>query len=113
MATEVRLFAHSGVVSPDLVQSSRFQTDAVFLLKQPYLARAHVTAGATAQASPPTLSESQHTTLVYVQVAPGGQVRYEINPPGRDVAADAGSPLVTGNETLMFGRDYTISLIEA
>lgn len=118
MTVSVKLFTHVGVTSPQLQQNTRFQTDAVFMLKQPYSARETISAGASATSStsalaPDSSEADRQISLLHVQVAAGQFVRYEINPPNRSVAADANSPLLSGHETFPFGPGWTISLIEA
>lgn len=89
--------------------------NAVWLLKQPYLAKEAITIdenGATSSGSP--LTASQNVKLLRVEVQNGKRVRYEMNPPGHDPkTADQTSPVLYGEEALQFGKDWSISLIEA
>ena len=114
MATAVKLFAYSGMIAHHVATYNGQQSfHANFALKQPYLAREAITAGASALASTADLSASPSTKMLRVEVEPDKRIRYEITPKGADArTADADSPLLYGEDHLEFGPGWTISVVE-
>lgn len=110
MTATVRAFYHSGVTTARVTGTTRYTTDSVGLVKQPYLARDSVTVDTgTAQSidAAPT-----GTTILFFQVQEGKAVHVEVNPPNRSTAADTGSPIYSGDVTLEFGPTWTASFLE-
>ncbi len=112
MTTAVKIFAHQGLVAAATLTTSQDTKDSVFMLAQPYLAREALTAGGVAVSSSAATAPNR-TNLLSIEVADGGTIRYEANPPGRSVAADSSSPSLSGKNQIMFGKDWTLSVIEA
>jgi hypothetical protein len=112
MATAVKLFAHRGIVALPVLTRSQDTKDTVFVLEQPYLATEALTAAASAVASAPATCPG-NTGLLRIEVEDGKTIRYELNPPGRSVAATANSPALSGRDVLMAGGGWSISVIEA
>lgn len=112
MATAVHIFAHAGVVQVPLVQSTRKSDDATYMLRQPYLAREVLSAGATATSSSANTAPAG-TSILLVQVADGGTIRYEVNAGNRSVAATSSSPRMSGEHVIEFPVGATLSVIEA
>jgi len=112
MTTAVKIFAHKGVVSVKNVRPAQAGAEGVVVLLQPYLAREAITATGTA-ASSSAATAPENTTVLSVEVADGGSIRYEINQPGRNVTADVNSPRLSGTNLLDFGQNWQISVIEA
>lgn len=114
MTAIVRIFTHSSTLTAPVQSGSGvYSTDSLMLLKQPYLARQSISVDSgAAQSSSPATSPSK-TGLAYIQVESGKAVHLEVNPPGRFIAADTSSPIVTGNVIFEFGPGWTISVLEA
>lgn len=112
MTTAVKLFAHRGLVAAPVVTKTQDARDTVFVLDQPYLAAEAISAGGAALSSSAATAPAK-TSLLRIEVADAGAVRIEFNPPGRNVAATANSPIWTGKDVAMFGENWTISVIEA
>ena len=112
MTTAVKIFSYRGVVSAINDRPGQAASDSILLLSQPYEAREALSATGTAVSSSAATAPSK-TTLLRVEVADGGTIRYEVNPPGRNVAADANSPRLSGVDLLLFGSEFTLSVIEA
>lgn len=110
MTATVRVFWHAGVTTAAVAAGTRYSTDSVAMLKQPYLDRSAVTAS-TASATSSAAAPS-NTKLAYVQVQEGKAVHYEINPPNRTTAADTSSPILTGSTQFECGPSWSISLLE-
>ena len=89
--------------------------NAVWLLKQPYLAKQALTVDdSVAVSSSALLSESQNVKILRIEVQTGKRVRYEVTPPGHEPrTATNSSPIIYGEETIQFGPGWLISLIEA
>jgi hypothetical protein len=113
MTTAVKLFAHKGVVSVQNVRPAQAGTEGVVVLVQPYLARQPISATASATSSSASLSSSASVSVLRIEVEDSKSIRYEVNPPGRSVTADADSPRLSGDNLIEFGKDFTISVIEA
>jgi hypothetical protein len=112
MATTVRLFTFSGVVSaPRSSGDKAFATDTIGLLKYPYLAREAITANDTAQSSASDLSPAG-TEILFAQIQGGKAVHIEVNTPGRTATADASSPIITGDVLFRFSAGWSVSLLE-
>lgn len=110
MATAVGVFFHSGLTTATVSAGTRFASDSVSMLKQPYLARASLTVdGVTAQA---TAAAPANTRIAYVQVEEGKAVRYEVNPENRSTAADTSSPLLAGSTQFECGPGWSMSFLE-
>lgn len=111
MATLVRMFYHSGLATAEVAAGTRYATDSVSMLKQPYLGRQKISAGASATLSAAAPSK---TKLAFIQVEAGKAVHFEVNP-NSDTArtADTDSPILTGQTQLEFGEGWTLSLMEA
>lgn len=109
MASTVRVFYHSGVATANVAAGTKYATDSVALLKQPYLARASVTvsgAAASVDAAP------AGTKIAFIQVQEGKAVHYEVNPPNRSTEADTSSPILSGETQIEFGPGWSISFTE-
>lgn len=110
MTAAVRVFFHQGVTTATVAAGTRFTTDSVAMLKQPYIARSLVEAStgaaAVSAAAPPK------ATVAYVQVQEGKAVHYEVNPENRTADADTSSPLLTGATQLECGPGWTFSFLE-
>lgn len=116
MTAVVILTTWSGMVPAAVATYSGQKVEnAVWLLKQPYLAKEAITltnASATSSASP--LSADNNVKLLRVEVQQGKRVQYEVNPPGLDArTATSSSPILYGEEMISFGPGWLISLIEA
>ena len=103
MAT-IKIFAHSGVAN--------YTADTFIALKQPYLAREALEAGAEPVSTSPKLTELNSTKLLHVQIEPGRTVAIELNPQTRHVKADKDSPRYAGNIILEATVGCTLSILE-
>lgn len=113
MAVVVRMFSYTGLMTvPVASGSKRFSSDSVGVLKHPYAAREAVTANDTAQSTTTALTP-EGTECLFIQVAQNGAVHVELNPPNRAVNADTSSPIMSGDNILCVGKNWTVSLLEA
>jgi hypothetical protein len=115
MSAIVTLYSWKGLSIAHVANYAEQQSfPSLTMLRQPYLARASITATtAFAQATTSALSP-EHTRLLQVQVEPGKRVRYEVTPNGQTArVADDQSPAIEGSELIDFGSGWTISIIEA
>jgi hypothetical protein len=111
MSATVRTFFHTGLTTAPVAAGTRYTTDSVALLKQPYAGRSAVTVDSGAALS--TTAAPSGTKIAHVQVEPGKSVHYEIVPPSRTATADTSSPILSGNTQFEFGPEWTISFLEA
>lgn len=120
MAFTVRVFGHDGLSRMRVMGSGagQFSSDSVFQLNQPYLwAQQLTTNGTTPVASTaapiPTGKSVDNTDILRIEIPDAQAIRYEVNQPGRNVAASANSPILSGNNQIKFGVGWTISIIDA
>lgn len=112
MTASIRLFTHSNIVTAT-VQASFYTTDALLLLRQPYLGRQTLVVDTgTAKSSDESMANG-HCNILFMQVETGKAVHLEINPPGRNVTADTSSPVFSGDQVFQFGPNWTVSILEA
>ena len=112
MAFNVRIYGYRGTSQLPSVQQKQMQADSVQVLVQPYeFAQVLATNGATAVSS--AADPSTKVTILRVEVPDAQSIRYEINPPGRSVAAGNQSPILSGRDQFFFGTGWTISIVEA
>lgn len=110
MTAVVRVFFHSGVTTAPVAAGTRYTTDSVAMLKQPYIARSAVTAVPGEAQS--TSAAPSSTKIVFVQVQEGKAVHYEINPENRSTPADTSSPILSGDTQFECGLNWTLSFRE-
>lgn len=118
MAFNVRIFGYAGLTRMRVLNQSQFSSDSVFQLAAPYLwSQMLVTNGTTPVSSTaPTLPAGQtidNTDILRIEIPDGDAIRYEVNPPNRNVAASANSPILQGLNQIKFGVGWTISIIDA
>jgi hypothetical protein len=100
----VRIYSHSGVAN--------YTSDSFTTLKQPYIAREVVEAGAEPKSTGAKLTEASSTKLLHVQIEPGRTVAIELNTNARNVPADKDSPRYTGNVIFEATVGCTLSILE-
>src|ERR1700704_761346 len=111
MAFNVRVFGYRGVTHLTIVLPKQFSSDTVSQLDQPYeFSQVISVSGAAASSAADTGAK---TTLLRIEVADGQTVRYEINPPGRNVAAGNASPRLSGVDVFAFAPGWSVSLVDA
>lgn len=88
--------------------------NAVWMLRQPYLANETLTADTgAAVASTAAIFDNQHCHLLRVEVQNGKRVRIEFTPKDQDLrVATANSPVAFGEETFHFGPGWRVSVLE-
>lgn len=115
MSFNVRIFGHRGMTPMKKIRETQFSADSVYQLTQPYEFTQTISVSSVAASSSPVADANSGAAvqILRVEVPDGQAVRYEINPPGRNVAAFSGSPILTGFNQFEFRSGYTISLIDA
>lgn len=108
----VRIFGFRGVTQLPLILPRQMSTDSVVQLVQPYefsqvLA---VVVGGGAVSSAPNLAAA--TVLLRIEVPDGQQIRFEINPPGRAVAAGNVSQSMSGKDQYAFAPGWSVSIAD-
>jgi hypothetical protein len=112
MAFNVRVFGYRGIRQMDNVLPKQFSSDSVFYLDQPYEFSQLLVADVAAVSSAPDAVHDK-VTILRVEVPDGQTIRYEINSPGRNVAAGVNSPSLSGKDQFGFSPGWTISIIDA
>lgn len=115
MAFNCRIFGHRGLQQIPISKPRQFNADSVFQVEQPYEFAQTISVSGVAAASAPVADANSGAavTVLLVQVPDGETVRYEINPPGRAIAAGSQSPAMSGMNYYYFRSGWSISLIDA
>lgn len=110
MTALVKVFYHQGIAQVPFATGTKYATDSVGTVKQPYISRTSVTVdNATAQS---VTAAPSGAGMALVQVQVGKAVRVEVNPPNRSVTADADSLTIRGDTTFVVGPDWSFSFLE-
>jgi hypothetical protein len=114
MTTAVRLFAYEGVVAMPLANpNAQLATNGAFVLKEPYMATAAITASGSPQSTDVSLSPAG-CAILRIEVQKGKVIHYEITRQNvSPVTATTNSPTLEGKDNLHWGPGMTISIIEA
>lgn len=120
MPFTVRIFGHDGLSRMKVLGAGAGQlsTDSVFQLNQPYLwtqqlATNGLSPVASSVAPTPAGKANDPTDVLRIEVPDAQAIRYEVNPPNRNVAASVNSPILSGLNQIKFGAGWTISIIDA
>lgn len=113
MAFTVRVYGHRGLDQLLVNMPKQFASDAIYQLVQPYEWRGVLAVNGAAPVSSAAQAIPDLTQILRVEVPDGSAIRYEINPPGRNVPADANSPKLSGVNQFYFRQGYVISMIDA
>lgn len=115
MAFNVRIFGHRGLQQIPVNKPTQFSSDSVMQVTQPYeFSQVLSVSGAATPSAPVADANSgSQVNVLLVQVPDGETVRYEINPPGRSIAASTNSPAMSGQNYFYFKSGWSISLIDA
>ena len=81
MTAKVRVYFHAGLTTAPVAASTRFTTDSVSMLKQPYEGRSVIDVGTGAAVS--SAAAPKGTKIALIQVEEGKAVHLEVNPAGR------------------------------
>ena len=118
MSFTVRIFGYSGLTRITVVHDGGVGgQDSVYVLTQAYTWRQQLTADAVAvssiAAAVPANRTLDPTTLLRIEIPDGQAIRYEVNHSGRNIAADANSPILSGNNQIQFGPGWLLSIRDA
>ena len=115
MSFNVRIFAFRGMQELLKVSPRQFTADSVYQLIYPYEFAQVISVSAVAASSSPVAdaNPSAAVNILRVEVPDQAAVRYEINPPSRNVVAGNSSPIQSGIQQYYFRGGWTISLIDA
>lgn len=108
----VRAFGYRAMRQLPHGNNTQYTGDTVYALEEPYeWAALMAPAGSgTAGFVGPAGDLSK---IVRIEVPDGSAIRYEINPPGRAVAAGNQSPKLTGTDVFPWDVGYSISVVDA
>lgn len=111
MSFNTRIFGHSGIQQIENIRPKQYSADSVYTLVQPYTFSQVLSTSAVAVSSAPNVVTT--TTILRIEVPDGQTIRYEINPPGRNVAASTNSPSLSGKDQFYFAPGWSVSVIDA
>jgi len=107
----VRIFGFRGINIVPQINLRQLASDSVSNLVWPYEWRQCMIVGRRStwsKAESPDLA-----AVLRIEIPDGCTIRYELNPPNREVAATLESPSLSGKEILDWGPGWTISVIDA
>lgn len=110
MTALVKVFYHQGISQVPFASGSKYATDSVGTVKQPYINKASVSVDNVTAASVDAAGAGSGVALVQVQS--GKVVHVEVNPPNRSTAATTGSLSIRGDTTFVVGPDWSFSFLE-
>lgn len=115
MAFNVRVFGYRGMRQLPNMDNKQFTSDTVYSLEEPYEWSQAISVNGIVM-DPPFVGPGASADLariLRIEVADGQAVRYEINPPGRNVQAGNASPKLSGVDVFPWATGYSISLVDA
>lgn len=113
----VRLYGYAGIVQIQQTLVKQFTGHGVFLRQEPYQWVAAVDLNGLVAVETAVQTADGLTTVVFVELPDGVQVRYEVNPGGplgtnhRNAFSD--SPRFSGDNPVQWFKGATISFIDA
>ena len=113
MAFSVRVLGFRGITQIPLMLPKQYSADSVFQLVYPYEWSAVLSVTGAAISSAAQSPTTDKTAILRVEVPDGQSIRFEINPPGRALAAGTQSPIMSGLNQYYFQPGWTISVVDA
>lgn len=116
MSAQVRVFAYPGLSSIPLAPggTNRPANDSLYVLTNPYLGKANLTADTGAAVTTDAAVAPAKTACLQVQVQPGKSVHYEVTPASHTLReATTDSPIIRGDTIISFYEGYRVSFLEA
>lgn len=113
MAFNVRVFGYKGIRQIPRVNPAQNSEDAYYTLEEPYEWQFTAVTNDTSTPVSVPAQNPDKAAVVRIEVPAGSKIRYEINPPGRNVAASVNSPSLTGSDNFTWGAGWSISLLDA
>lgn len=111
MSFNVRVFAYAGVQQIPVNKPTQYSADSIYTLDEPYIFAQTLSISGSAVSS--SADTDSRTRILRIEVPDGQQIRYEINPPGRSVAAGSQSPSMSGKDQFFFRNGWTVSIVDA
>lgn len=113
MAFDVRTFGFRGLAQIPIINQLQFSADSIYQLVYPYEWVQRVTTAGAVAVSTTARPAGDRTVLVMIEVPDNQIIRFEINPPGRAVAASINSPSLAGRNNFYFQQGWTLSVVDA
>jgi hypothetical protein len=108
----VRVLGFRGVQQIPLINSRQFSSDSVFQLIYPYEFSQTLSIAPGGGAVSSAADAGKQTQILRIEVPDGQTIRYEINPPGRAIAAGANSPSLSGKDQFSFAVGWSVSIAD-
>lgn len=114
MAFNVRVFGYRGMRQMRNMDNKQFTGDTVYALEEPYeWSQVLSIDGLVMTAFVGPGGGQDLAQILRIEVADGQAIRYEINPPGRNVQAGDESPKLTGVDVFPWATGYSVSFVDA
>lgn len=113
MAFNVRVFGYRGMRQLPNMDNKQFTGDTVYSLEEPYEWSQVLNVNGIVMT--PFIGAGGSVDLariLRIEIPGNAGVRYEINPPGRNVLAGNASPSMNGIEIFPWAPGYSISLVD-
>lgn len=110
----VRAFGYRGMRQLPNMANLQFTGDTVYALEEPYeWSQAISVVGIVMDPFVGPGGAADLARILRLEVPDGDAVRYEINPPGRNVQAGNASPRLVGMDVFPWATGYSLSLVDA
>lgn len=113
MAFNVRVFGYRGMRQLPNMDNKQYTGDTVYALEEPYEWSQVLNINGSVMTPFIGAGGGQDLArILRIEVADGSAIRYEINPPGRNVQAGNASPSMVGKDVFPWATGYTISIVD-
>lgn len=110
----VRVFGYRGMRQIPHLNNVQYTSDTVYALEEPYEWSDVVSVnGATMTPVTIIAPANDKSKILRIEVADNAQIRFEINPPGRAVAAGNKSPRMSGIDVYPWSPGYSFNCVDA
>jgi hypothetical protein len=113
MAFNCRIFGYRGLRQIRHIQNVQFTSDTVYALEDPYVWSQVFSINGAVQTPAFVTVPNDVSQVIGIEVQIGMAVRYEINPPGRNVQAGTQSKRLQGWDVYPWGQGFSVSLVDA
>jgi hypothetical protein len=113
MSFNVRLFGYRGMRQIKSLNNTQFTGDTVYLLDEPYEWSQLINVNGDVMAPAFAPMNPDLAQVLRVEIPNACAIRYEVNPPGRNVQAGNLSPVLTGSDNFPWAVGYSVSIVDA
>lgn len=113
MAFNIRVFGYRGMRQLPHLAQPQFTSDTIYALEEPYEWSQMLNINGDVMTPFIGPGGSQDLARIFrIEIPDGSGIRYEINPPGRNVQAGDASPKLIGVDVFPWATGYTFSAVD-